>query len=130
MRAGAGGTQAPTSLGRYWSRMSNTPDPGVLIGREDQLGAHEAAGSIFVQIVRPEVAALGGVIGFRRRREGRNAYRIGGNAVVEDPDKLESVLLMIEHRLVEGHQQFAIRQRQANVRSAPGRGGPRWGGEE
>ena len=43
---------------------------------------------------------------------------LAGVAIVENPDQLEAVLLVVEHRLVEHHQQLAIRQRQAIVRAA------------
>ena len=45
-------------------------------------------------------------------------------AVVENPDELEAVLLVVEHRLVEHDEQIAVRQRQAIVRAAAERRRP------
>ena len=69
MRAGAGGTQAPTSLGPVLVADVEHAHAGVLIGREDQLGADEAAGPVLVDVVRAEMAALALVVGLGRRAE-------------------------------------------------------------
>src|SRR5712671_3750470 len=95
------------------------PHARILIGRENELRAHEAAGAVLVDIVRTEMRALGLVVCFGRGREGRDAHGVAGRADVEQPDELEPVLLMIEHRLVEHHQQVAIGQRQAIMGASP-----------
>ena len=77
-----------------------------------------------MDIVRPEMAALGHVICFRRSRKGRNADGVGAVAIVEHPDQLQAVLLVVEHRFVEHDEQLAVRQRQAIVRAAAERRAP------
>src|SRR6185312_16014230 len=88
---------------------------GVLIGGKDQLGAHEGARPVLVDVVRTEVPAPARVVGFRRRRKGGDADGVFPLAVVKHPNELEPVLLMIEHGLVENDQQVAVRQWQAVV---------------
>src|SRR6266852_711645 len=96
----------------------------VLIRREDQLRAHEAAGPVLVDIVRTEMRAIRHVVRFGRRREGRDAHRILRRTDVEQPDQLEAILLVIEHGFVEHDQQIAVGQRQAVVRAAAEGRGP------
>src|SRR4029079_11142248 len=93
-------------------------DAGVLICREDQLGADERARPVLMDVVRAEVTALALVIGLSGLLKRRDADRIGFHAVVEHPDMLDAVLLVIEHRFVEHDQQIAVRQRQAIVGAA------------
>ena len=96
----------------------------VLVGGEDQLLADEAARPIFVDVVRPEMAADLEIVLVRRLREGRDADRVGLHLIVEDPDRLEPVLLIVEHGLVDDDEQIALGQRQRVVRAAAERRRP------
>ena len=89
-----------------------------------RLGADEGVRPVLVYIVRAEVRALLAVVRLVRRREGRDADRIGRLANVEHPDVFDAVLAIVEHRLVGDHQQVAIRQRQAIVSAASERRRP------
>ncbi len=64
------------------------------------------------------------VVDFIRLREGRDAYRVRRLADIKQPDQLFAVFLVIEHRFVQHHQQFAVRQRQRGVRAAAKRRTP------
>ena len=64
------------------------------------------------------MAALALVVGLGRLRKRRDADRVGLVAVVEHPDVLDPVLLVVEHGLVEHDEQVAVGQRQAVVRAA------------
>jgi hypothetical protein len=77
-----------------------------------------------VDVVRAEVSALAHIVGFRRRGKGGNAHRICLRPVVEDPDELEAILLVIEHGFVEHDEEIARRQRQAIVGAAAERRRP------
>src|SRR5262249_6662184 len=100
------------------------PHARILVGGKDQLRADEAPGPVLVKIVRTEVAALAHIVLFRRRGEGGNTDRICLCPVVEHPDELEPILLMIEHGFIEDDEQIAVRQRQAIVRAAAERRRP------
>ena len=59
-----------------------------------------------------------------RLREGGDADRVRLHLVVEHPDRLEPVLLVVEHGLVDDDQEIALRQWQRVVRSAAERRRP------
>ena len=96
----------------------------VLIGGKDQFRADETARPVLVDIVRAEVAALVHVVRLRRRREGGNAHGISLYAVIEHPDELEAIFLMIQNGFIEHGQQIAVGQRQAIVGAATERRRP------
>src|SRR6185437_14130356 len=60
----------------------------------------------------------------RRCREGRDADRVGLDLVVEYPDGLEPIFLIVEHRLIDNHEQVATRQRKSVVRTTAERWSP------
>ena len=74
--------------------------------------------------MRAEMRPFRHVIRFVRRREGGDAHRVGWLADIKQPDQLLAVLLVIEHRFIQHHQQIAIRQRQRGMRSAAERRAP------
>src|SRR5215470_13341316 len=81
---------------RDLARLERVPDvedtnAGVVVGGEYQARALERAGSILVEIVRTEVAALGAVVGFRRLWTGSDADGIARLANVEDPHVAEAL---------------------------------------
>ena len=77
-----------------------------------------------MQVVRPKMRPFRHVVGFIRLREGRDTYRVRRLADIKQPDQLLAVLLVIQHRLVQHHQQVAIRQRQRSVRPTAKRRAP------
>src|SRR5258707_9503137 len=79
---------------------------GVLICGKYHLGADEAARPVLVDVVWPEMAPDLQIVLVRRRREGRDADRVGFDLIVEHPDWLEAVLLMVEHGLVDDDQRL------------------------
>src|SRR3954465_15678268 len=77
--------------GPKWIADVKYAHPRILVGSEDQLRAHEAAGAVLMDVVWPEMAALAHVIGLGGGRECRDADGIGRLPVVEDPYQLQSV---------------------------------------
>ena len=77
-----------------------------------------------MQVVRTEMRPFRHIIRFIRRREGGDAHRVGWLADIKQPDQLLAVLLVVEHRFIQHHQQIAIRQRQRGMRSAAERRAP------
>src|SRR5260370_19564215 len=69
---------------------------GVLICGKYNLGADEAARPVLVDVVWPEMAPDLQIVLVRRRREGRDADRVGFDMIVEHPGWLDAVLLLIE----------------------------------
>ena len=65
------------------------------------------------------------IIRFIRRREGGDAHRAGGSRI-SNSHQLLAVLLVVEHRFIQHHQQVTIRQRQRSMRSAAERAGSSW----
>jgi len=123
MRAGAGGERADFARPVRIADVEGA-HPRVLVGGEDELRAHEASRPVLVDVVRSEVAALAHIVGLRRRGKGGDAHRICLGPVVEHPDELEAILLVIEHGFVEHDEKIALRQRQAIVRAAAERRAP------
>src|SRR4051812_20553887 len=93
-------------------------DAGVLHGREDEVLALEPLRPVLIDVVWTAMGTLGGIVGVRGYREGRDADRVGRDAVVEQPDQLQPVLQIVEHRLVQYTQQLALGQGQAVVGAA------------
>ena len=107
-----------------WVADVEDPDSGVLIGGENKLRAHEAAGPVLVNVVGAEMPALAHIVIFGRRRACRDADGIARTSDIENPDQFKPVLLMIEHGLVEHDQKIAVGQGQAIVRAAAERRRP------
>ena len=63
------GTSAPVSFGSIGVGNIEDAHAGILLGGEDQRVGLEAAGPVLMQIMRAEMAALGGIVGFGRRRQ-------------------------------------------------------------
>ena len=100
------------------------PDAGVLIGGEDQPRALKRAGPVLVDIVRAEMAADRDIVAVVRQRERCDADRVRLDLIVEHPDRLETVLHIVEHRFVEDDEQISVWQGQAVVRPAAERRRP------
>lgn len=89
----------------------------IVPGREYQIGRYETSRAVFIQIVRPEMAALLDVVDFGRNRERRDADRIGRHADIEDPDPLDAVGAIPQCGFVGYYEQIAFDERQRVVRS-------------
>src|SRR5215471_8344065 len=79
--------------------------PGILVGREDDLGTLKTAGTIFMHIVRSEMTANRDIVAISRQRECGDANWGTLYLVVEHPDGLVSVCNLVQHRLVENNKQ-------------------------
>ncbi len=95
------------------------PDAGIVIGREDEAGALEGARPVLPEIMGPEIAAFGAVIGLGRDRHGGEAHGIGRLAHVEEPSVAEAQAAIGKTGLVGEHQQVAIGERQRRMCAAP-----------
>ena len=61
-----------------------------------------------MKIVRAEMASLGHIVRFGRRRKCRDADGVGLVTNIENPGQLEPVFLIVEHRFVGHDQKVAV----------------------
>src|SRR6516165_10441171 len=94
------------------------PHTGIVIGREDKARALKGARPVLPEIMRPEIAAFGAVVGLGRDRHRGEAHRIGRLAHIEEPDVADALAAIGEIGLVGKHQEVAIGERQWRMRAA------------
>ena len=71
-----------------------------------------------MHVMRTEMPADLQIVLVVRLGEGRDRDRVRLHLVVEHPDRLEPVLLVVEHRLVDDDQEIAVGEGQRVVRAA------------
>src|SRR4029450_10644918 len=91
---------------------------GVLVGDEDEPVADEAAGPVLVQVVGPEVPALGAVVDLGGGGQGGDAHRVDRLPDVEHPGVLDLVGAVVGDPLVGHDAQVAGGQGQGRVGAA------------
>ncbi len=107
---GGGGTQEAISFGAILIPDVEHAHARIVIGGEDRLFALERARTVFVQIVRTEIAELAIIAAVGGRRQGRDRHRIFVGAHVDHPGVEQSLRAIIRVGFIGDDGELAARQ--------------------
>src|SRR3972149_10126817 len=102
-------------LGTIRISQVHNPQPGVIIGNEDEVFAVDRAGPVLVDVMRSEAQTPLAEISLGHRKRA-DRYRISLLAYVDDPDPFLPLLTFVFHRLIGRHHEFPPRKGQSRVR--------------